>query len=121
MGSVLRDGLVQLSALLEASDSEPVTYRAGAVDLPIAAARRGRTETATEGIDAVTVSGWVQDWLIAVPALAMIGEPERGHRIITADGEAFEVMALVGDESWRYTDGFRRTYRIHTKGVGQDA
>ena len=46
--------------------------------------------------------------------------PAAGHRILERDGDTvhvYEVMAPGKEPAWRWSDRFRRTYRIHTKHV----
>jgi len=64
-----------------------------------------------------------RDYLIEVADLAEFGEPERGDLIkdmLDGNVEVFEVMAPNGEDAWRFSDQFRKVYRIHTKHVGRD-
>lgn len=54
------------------------------------------------------------DFLISVSALLDI--PAKGDAITVGDDE-YEVLAPDNEPVWRYTDGYKNTYRIHTKKV----
>ena len=56
-------------------------------------------------------------FLIDAATLAM--EPEVGEVIVT-NTRQFEVMKLSGQGCWRWTGPNRKTYRIHTKDIGDD-
>ena len=64
-----------------------------------------------------------RDFLIEVSDLEEFGEPERGDRIKdTLNGrvELFEVMAPGGEGHFRYSDPYRKSFRIHTKHIGTE-
>ena len=64
-----------------------------------------------------------RDFLIEAADLEEYGEPERGDRVMdTLNGkvELFEVMAPGGEPHFRYSDPYRKVFRIHTKHVGSE-
>lgn len=67
-----------------------------------------------------------RDFLIIAVDLVLNGEsiePERGDRIRETQGETvyvYEVAAPGKDPCWRYSDAFRKTYRIHTQQIGAE-
>ena len=65
-----------------------------------------------------------RDYLIEVADLTEFGEPERGDRVkdtLNDKVELFEVMAPGGEPHFRYSDPYRKAFRIHTKHVGTEA
>ena len=64
-----------------------------------------------------------RDYLIEVADLAEFGEPQRGDQVKeTLDGkvELFEVMAPGGEPHFRYSDPYRKVFRIHAKHIGTE-
>jgi hypothetical protein len=67
-----------------------------------------------------------RDFLILVADLMFDGVPalpQRGDRIRETQGGTvfvYEVMAPGKDPPWRYSDPYRKTFRIHTKQVAED-
>ena len=65
-----------------------------------------------------------RDFLIEAADLEEFGEPERGDRVMdTLNGkvELFEVMSPGGEPHFRYSDPYRKVFRIHTKHVGTES
>jgi hypothetical protein len=66
------------------------------------------------------------DFLIAGVDLVLAGNPtlpERGDQIKlprASHVDVFEVMPLAGEDHWRWSDGYERLMRIHTKFVGTE-
>ncbi len=64
-----------------------------------------------------------RDFLVLAEALVLDGAPitpERGDRIEETQGQkvfVYEVMAPGKEPCWRYSDAFRKTFRIHTQQV----
>ena len=67
-----------------------------------------------------------RDYLIEVADLVPLlggSEPERGDRIkdtLNGSVELFEVMAPGGEGHFRYSDPYRKVFRIHTKHIGTE-
>ena len=64
-----------------------------------------------------------RDYLIEVTDLAEFCEPERGDRVkdtLNGSVELFEVMAPGGEGHFRYSDPYRKVFRIHTKHIGTE-
>lgn len=63
------------------------------------------------------------DFLIDVADLVIDGvptEPQRGDRVVVGEldeGGVHEVMSDLGGPPYRFSDPYRRVYRIHTKRV----
>lgn len=57
----------------------------------------------------------VFDWLITASRLSAFSEPKAGDVIERANGEVFLVAAEGSEPPFRWCDGQRVTYRIHTK------
>jgi len=68
-----------------------------------------------------------RDFLVTVAELILGGEtvsPERGDLIRETQGASvyiYEVLAPGKEPHWRYSDPYRRTFRIHTKQVGVES
>jgi len=65
-----------------------------------------------------------RDYLVEVVDLAEFGEPERGDGVkdtLNGKVEIFEVMAPGGEPHFRYSDPYRKVFRVHTKHVGTEA
>lgn len=88
------------------------------VDLP---ATIGKTLFEVDDGYGVLVRHESRDFLVLAANLAIDGQPivpERGDRIRESQGNAtfiYEVTAPGKEPCWRYSDGFRKTLRIHTK------
>ena len=64
-----------------------------------------------------------RDYLVEVVDLSEFGEPARGDRVkdtLNGKVELFEVMAPGGEAHFRYSDPYRKAYRIHAKHVGTE-
>jgi hypothetical protein len=62
-----------------------------------------------------------RDYLVEVADMSAFGEPQRGDRVketLNGRTEVFEVMSPSGEPHFRYSDPYRRVFRIHTKHVG---
>lgn len=77
----------------------------------------GKTDIEVDDQTGMTVSSFVWDFLIDAQSLGF--EPDVGD-LIKINGRLFEVMNLSGQGSWRWTGPNRKTYRIHTKDIGDD-
>lgn len=90
----------------------------GAVMATVGATDFGVSEAGTG-----TVNWQSRDYLIDVAdmlAAGIEGEPKRGDQIRERQGArtyVYEVLAPGGDTPWRYSDMYRRTFRIHTKHI----
>ena len=63
-----------------------------------------------------------RDYLIQAADLDL-GEPQRGDQIRETQGATiykYEVMAPGKEPAFRFSDPYRKTYRIHTKLVGTE-
>jgi hypothetical protein len=113
---MINQGLDWLEQRLMGFCSSPVEYRRDAQILTIDAVF-GKTDYEAEDDNGISVGGFVWDFLIDAATLTM--EPEVGDVIVT-HGRQFEVMKLFGQGCWRWTGPNRKTYRIHTKDIGDD-
>ena len=120
MGDLLQDGAAFLGEQLRAHCSQTVTYRRGTASVAVAATI-GRTEwEAAEPDSGVVRSSQSRDFIVSAADLVLAGQPatpEPGDRIDLASGERFEVMSPGDEPVWRWTDGYQRRRRIHTKQV----
>ncbi len=117
MVDVLQRGSDWLERMRLAHLSSPAEYRRTSGTVAIRATC-GRTapEFAGDAGPSIGAHGW--DFLVA--ALELGAPPEPGDEIVF-QGRRHEVMDIPGEGCWRWSDPFRRTYRIHTKDTGSDA
>ena len=95
--------------------STPVTYRTKAgASIPLRAVI-GSTVYQTEDGSGMFVRTETRDFIVSANELAE--EPSRGDSIVWKD-TVYEVLAPDGSPCWRWSDGFHRMKRIHTKEAG---
>jgi hypothetical protein len=122
------DLLQQASDWLEAKRtqfaSHVVTYVRGerSVELP---ATIGKTTFEVDDGYGVLVRHESRDFLILTADLIFNGqqeEPQRGDQIRETQNQqrfVYEVSAPDKTPCWRYSDAFRKTFRVHTKQIEQ--
>jgi hypothetical protein len=99
-----------------------VQYIRGEQSLDIAATI-GKTTFEIDDGYGVLVRYESRDFLVLATELVLGGQvtaPARGDRIRETCGErtyVYEVTAPGKEPCWRYSDAFRKTFRIHTKQV----
>ena len=113
---MLNQGLDWLEQRLLGFCSSPVEYRKDEDNQTINAVF-GKTDYESEDENGISVGGFVWDFLIDAETLGL--EPAVGDLIII-HGRQFEVMKLSGQGCWRWTGPNRKTYRIHTRDIGDD-
>jgi hypothetical protein len=125
---MMADLLQQASDWLEAKRtqfaSHVVTYVRGerSVELP---ATIGKTTFEVDDGYGVLVRHESRDFLILTADLILDvqqEEPQRGDRIRETQNQhvfVYEVSAPDKTPCWRYSDAFRKTFRIHTKQIEQ--
>ena len=116
MADMLQDGLTWLGSQRVAHMSSEVEYRRDPDSLTVNATF-GKTDVEIADDFGLTINSQVWDFLIAADELGP--QPEAGD-VIAAGGRKYEVMNLGGEGCWRWSDPYRRTYRIHTKDIGPD-
>ena len=121
MTDLLKTGSDWLADQLKASASQSVLYTRGANSIPVTATI-GKTVFETSS-DLGIVERWEsRDYLIQAADLDL-GEPQRGDQIRETQGATiykYEVMAPGKEPAFRFSDPYRKTYRIHTKLVGTE-
>ena len=103
--------------------SRTVTYQRGAdtVDVP---ASIGRTTFEVDDGYGVVQKWESRDFLILAGDLILAGVqtlPQRGDRILETQASTtytYEVLAPGKEPPFRFSDAFRKTFRIHTKQIG---
>ena len=92
--------------------SSPVSYEHGG-SIYAVTATVGKTDYDVATESGLSIGAHVTDFIIAAADLPF--EPEIGDRI-ELDGTWHEVMALGDDiKGWRWSDPYRKAYRIHTR------
>jgi hypothetical protein len=124
MPDLFAEGASWLIDQLKVHASKPVTYQRGAASVTVQATI-GRTEfeqTTDEGIVEKFES---RDFLIQAADLVLAGGPtvpQRGDRIVESLGTAtltYEVLPNLNLPAYRYSDSYRKLFRVHTKLVAQ--
>jgi len=113
---MLNQGLDWLEQRLLGFCSSPVEYRRDSNTQTVDAVF-GKTDIEVEDHTGITVSSFVWDFLIDAQTLGF--EPDVGDLIVVNERQ-YEVMNLSGQGCWRWTGPNRKTYRIHTKDIGDD-
>ena len=105
--------------------SRVVTYARGGLSVAVAATV-GKTTFEIDDGYGVLVRYESRDFLVLAADL-ILGDgpttPERGDRIRETQGGTvfvYEVSAPGKEPCWRYSDAFRKTFRIHSKQIAED-
>jgi len=105
-----------LEDMCETHRGRTVTYARGALTAEVTAVL-GRTLFSLLDESGFATEYESRDYIIPVSALVAFGDPE-AFDTVTDGRVTYEVAAPGGEPSWRYTDGYRRTFRIHCKQLG---
>lgn len=117
MPDLLKQGLAWLSQQRTNHMTSEVSYqRAGQEPLPVPATF-GKTEYDVADQTGASIRTQVTDFLMLAEDLGVLYPPQRGD-ILIADGTQYEVLDLLGDGFWRWSDPYHNTLRIHTKDIG---
>ena len=106
--------------------SRTVTYQRDPDEVDVLATV-GRTVFRVDGAYGLNQRHEMRDYLILAADLILAAVetlPKAGDKIREEQGAVayiYEVMAPGGEPPWRYSDLYRKTLRIHTKQVGQEA
>jgi hypothetical protein len=120
MTNLLQQGSDWLESKRNQYLSQPVIYSRATSSITVNATL-GKTEYEVDDDYGLRVKAEVMDFLILAEELVLDGQktlPKAGDQIRIPRGDQttiFEVMALSGQECWRYSDSFGKTLRIHTK------
>ena len=126
MPDLLEQGSAWLEDQRNKHMTRTVTYHRGGASVDVAATVGKTVFQLDDGAGAV-LRVESRDYLILTADLMLSGQvtlPQRGDRIRELQGSTVFVhqVASFGDEpAWRYSDLYRRTLRIHTKQVDQEA
>ena len=115
MADLLRDGAAWLEQKRQEHLSSPVIYRRAAGDEREVLATIAKSLYKVTDAAGFSVFAGMTDFIIAADSLP--GAPEPGDQISHAGG-CYEVMNIPGENCWRWSDSFRKVYRIHTKLIG---
>jgi len=124
MADLMKTGVVWHAAKLKSYLSQMVTYRRLSHTVSIVAT------FGDSGHEVVTPDGLVvevhsRDFLFDVADLILNGvltKPERGDKVEFTDPDdgvkyTHELMSLSNEPAWRYSDPYRKKYRIHTERI----
>lgn len=122
MADLLKFGSDWLVDQLKAHVSRQVVYQRGTSEVMVTATIGRTLLRLDDGYGGVRVEWTDRDFLIPAAELLLTGVPvlpERGDRIREVDGtHLFEVMTPSGEPPWRWSDVYRKLFRIHTKRIG---
>ena len=119
MGDLLDKGSAWLESQRTKHMTRDVTYARGIMTGALKATI-GRTEYETDDGQVVRTQFTDRDFLISVADLILNGSatlPEEGDQLHETQGTSILIFEVMG---WRYSDPYRRTYRIETKHVGTE-
>lgn len=121
---ILQFGSDWLAGKLKEHASRPVVYRRGVSEVAVQATIGRTLLKLDDGYGGARMEWTDRDFLIHAADLQIGGTPvlpERGDLIRETQGGktfVYEVMAPGKEPAWRWSDGYRRVLRIHTKQVG---
>jgi hypothetical protein len=119
MVDLLNDAVQWLTDRLHAHASRQVDYSRGSDSVAVSATV-GKTVFDLDRGYGIVEHFESRDFLIRTDDLILNGSktiPKRGDRI-TDDGNTYEVMSPNSEPHYRFSDPYRRLFRIHTKLVG---
>jgi hypothetical protein len=119
MGDLLDKGSAWLESQRTLHMTRDVTYARGIITA-VVKATIGRTEYETDDGQVVRTEFTDRDFLISVADLILNGTatlPEEGDQIREVQGSSVLIFEVMG---WRYSDPYRRTFRLETKHVGTE-
>lgn len=116
MTDMLRAGSDWLEKMRSKHCTSSITYQRGALSGTFFSTF-ARTDYEVDDDLGFRVGIQMVDFLIlASDFTPTFGSPEVADRIV-ADGVTYEVMSLAGQGTWRWSDPYRTTMRIHVKEV----
>ena len=124
MADLVQTGSDWLADQLKEHVSRQVVYRRGAQEVAVQATIGRTLLKLDDGYGGVRMEWTDRDFLIHAADLvlgAVAVLPERGDKVRETVGSTtfvYEVMAPGKEPAWRWSDGFRKLLRIHTKQVG---
>ncbi|GIW56319.1 MAG: hypothetical protein KatS3mg082_2723 [Nitrospiraceae bacterium] len=124
MPDLLQSGSDWLADQLKTHVSREVVYQRGAQQVAVQATIGRTLLKLDDGYGGVRLEWTDRDFLIHTADLALAGTavlPERGDQIRETAGTQtviYEVMAPGKEPVWRWSDGYRKLLRIHTKQIG---
>ena len=122
MPDLLEQSQEWLTSMNRTHRSRQVTYARGAQEKQVPALV-GKTVFKVDKGYGLFERVEARDYLVEVTDLSEFGEPERGDVVkdtLNGNVELFEVMAPGGEPHFRYSDPYRKVFRIHTKHRGTE-
>ena len=119
MGDLLDKGSAWLESQRTQHMTRDVIYARGIITA-VVKATIGRTEYETDNGQVVRTEFTDRDFLISVAELILNGIatlPEEGDQIHEAHADKVLIFEVMG---WRYSDPYRRTFRLEAKHVGTE-
>ena len=123
MADLLEQGEAWLAGMNRKHRARSVTYTRDGQSAEIAAVV-GRTVFRVDKGYGLFERVESRDYLVDAQDLEAFDKPERGDRIketLNGKVEVFEVMAPGNEPHFRYSDPYRRVFRIHTKHVDTES
>ena len=118
MTDLLKQGSDWLESTRDSYLASQILYRRGVTTATVNATF-GKTDYEVEDDYGLSVGTSIVDFLILAASLSVFVEPKSGDQIVY-DGRVYEVMSLLGQGNWRWSDSYRTTMRIHTKDIGNE-
>ena len=117
MVAMLKQGLAWLAKQRTDHMASVVLYQRIGQSPVTLQATFGRTEFDVTDNTGASIRAHVVDFLMLAEDLGLLYPPQRGDIIINDDTQ-YEVLDLLGDGFWRWSDAYHNTLRIHTKDIG---
>lgn len=116
--NALGGALANHAVALSGNAATTVTYRRGGYSVSLAATKCPVRSDADLQFGVLKIDEC--DWIIQASLLILnlvTVEPKDLDTITESDGTKWQVMPLAGEQSYRPSDPFKTSYRIHTKKI----
>ena len=120
MADLLKQGSDWLQSMRNQHATQSVIYKRGSDQVTLNATK-GKSQIEVEDEYGTRIETEITDFLITASDLVLNGQtttPAVGDKIEeTIDGvtRIYEVMPIVAEGHWRWSDSFGKTLRIHTR------
>lgn len=116
MADLLKTGAEFIESQRRSFMASEVVYGRGGLTVTLPATR-AQTRANMVDTDGVQITSSIDDFIVTTSDLVLGGaaiKPKIGDTI-TDGTQNFEVISLSGEGTWRYSDAYRLSIRIHTK------
>jgi hypothetical protein len=111
--NVLDSAMQSLASQLQTHVATPIVYSREGASVPVTATR-GSTMYEGSDSDGVIHRTTARDYLVPTDVFPFTDPPRDGD-LIQDGSETYVVASMVGAQPYRFSDQYKRIYRIHTK------